>query len=1026
MYTRFLHIFLFLSVAFAMGGQEYQKKNFKVYLTKDGLSYNKINTIIQDAYGYIWIGTEKGLNRFDGSTFQQFYSDSVPESLPEDRVFNFRWIDNENLGTLTASGLNIINTKTLKMRNLMVPEDSSRHIANLNRVYDVLADKNRNIFISTSSGFYHFHQDQLVFRYDHAPGKNGVPGFGWDLAAYRDGTILLSTTLGLYIYNINKKDLHQLNDKDDPFLHLFITPGKTFRFTHTNEKHFSISKRGQREIALFDIQNKIKLTIQGPDSFGEKWEHLGQLFRLNDTLIAAMSTASGFFLVRHHKETNSWILDTTHYFENDYCTNLLLDKNNRLWVATTDGLYKQDKPGRSIQHIRLPSDGPSYSKTITGLAVANNKLFVATAAQGIYVFDRDSLGLSHHMLDKVRPSFITTLLKINEDSLLATNSSNIIDTRKLAFTKLLQEKDGSKPTRIQTVLNDSRDRIYFTKNMVDTLYFKDPWEKSFSSVRIPALKKIRSAIQIAEDIEGNLWLGGQGLVRLNKTTKELDLFLDSFPAIKAQRKDLSSNLVFDRNGKIYFGVENDGLIIYDVKQKKISQVTRQNGLPDNTIEALYLHENKTLWIATENGLASYELTNGLISAFGASDGMPTDATRCNALYYDSVDRQLYAAFTPNIIRFDPLKLEKNKTPPHFFIERIDISGKDAVYHPAGTVTVPYKNNSVIVNLTAINYEDASQQQFAYRILKDGNENWQELGSQNKIFFNNLAVGKNKLQIKVYIRNHSWPEQINEILLIVKPPFWKTIWFYLIVVLLIAATLFYLHRLRIKQLTQKANIDKQLAQSEMKALHAQMNPHFIFNCLNSIREMILNNENEQASLFLSKFARLIRITLNQSAKQFVSLTDTIDYLERYIEMEKIRSSQFTYTIAVGADLNPDDILMPPMLIQPLIENAIWHGAPHKKSMNINISFHKNNQQLICKIEDNGIGIDESLKKKEGVTDEQSVGIANIRQRIELLNEKYSLQSTIRIEDKSNLATRNGTGTIVTLHLPIKTNENLWTT
>ena len=190
-------------------------------------------------------------------------------------------------------------------------------------------------------------------------------------------------------------------------------------------------------------------------------------------------------------------------------------------------------------------------------------------------------------------------------------------------------------------------------------------------------------------------------------------------------------------------------------------------------------------------------------------------------------------------------------------------------------------------------------------------------------------------------------------------------------------------------------------------------------------MILNNENEQASLYLSKFARLIRITLNESSKQFVSLSDTIDYLERYIEMEKIRSSHFTYTIDIAKDLNPVEIMVPPMLIQPFIENAIWHGSSHKKNMDIHISFSKKGNELICVIDDNGVGIEASLKRKEKPAHEPSVGIANIKQRISLLNEKYKLQSTITIIDKLTLPEKNSTGTIVTLHLPIKTNESLWT-
>jgi sensor histidine kinase YesM len=143
------------------------------------------------------------------------------------------------------------------------------------------------------------------------------------------------------------------------------------------------------------------------------------------------------------------------------------------------------------------------------------------------------------------------------------------------------------------------------------------------------------------------------------------------------------------------------------------------------------------------------------------------------------------------------------------------------------------------------------------------------------------------------------------------------------------------------------------------------------------------------------------------------------------MESIRNNQFNYKIDVANELNVHDMMVPPMLIQPFIENAIWHGSSQKKNITIEISFKQQGNQLICIVEDDGIGIEESLKQKNDITHEPSIGIDNIKQRIELLNEKYNLQSAIQIKDKLTLSPANGTGTIVTLHLPIKTNENLWT-
>jgi LytS/YehU family sensor histidine kinase len=186
---------------------------------------------------------------------------------------------------------------------------------------------------------------------------------------------------------------------------------------------------------------------------------------------------------------------------------------------------------------------------------------------------------------------------------------------------------------------------------------------------------------------------------------------------------------------------------------------------------------------------------------------------------------------------------------------------------------------------------------------------------------------------------------------------------------------------------------------------------------------LNNENKEASHYLSKFAHLMRITLDQSSQAFVTLRGTLDYLHRYIEMEQIRNAHFTCTIDVDKTLDTNETVLPPMLIQPFIENAIWHGtAGSHRNININVEFKKQNNQLVCTIDDNGIGIKQSLENKsEEVNGHHSVGIANIKNRIHLLNEEYKLQSSVTIEDKNKVRGNHETGTLITLWLPLEIAE-----
>lgn len=1012
MIQRFGNIVLGFLVATAIHGQNSNGHLFSVYRTKDGLSNNYVNAITQDAFGYIWIGTKKGLNRFDGLNFRHFYSDSLINSLPEDRVFDLKWINDRELGVLTNTGLHIINTVNLEMRNLVIPADSAGRLPVVNQIFDIEADKNENLFLSTIGGFYHFNKKkELVFRYD-----SKSPRFGLDIISVNENTLLVSTHEGLYIYNIKGKDLHALSAEDDPFFHLIAHPKQRLRLIYAAKDFIGVSYIGKTEYALFDIVHKNKQIITPPASISSNSGVINEFYHVNDSTIAVACEGIGIYMLHLNHQTRSWAADSLAYFKNDFCTALMVDRNGRTWIGATNGLYKLNKTGARVKQAQLPGGEFSIGRTITGLAGNNNSVLAGTLTDGLYIFDRDSLSFSRHITDP--KNLITQLLPVNQDTIISAGKGFLINTQTLQHSRFATP-DARPNSFVRTVFKDSQNSIYFTYNNSDTLYFKPYGDKLFEAIHLPGLGNIEPLQGMTEDNAHNIWIAGRGLIRFNRNLKKIDFRLDSFPYIKTGRKEIGSNMVFDSNNRIYFGVPENGLVIYDIQNKTSSLLTRFDGLPDNTVRSLYLHNNKTLWIATEGGLANYDLNEKRLASFGVSDGMPAEINTCNVLYYDDRDHILYAGCSPFVIGFDPLVLRKNQLPPLFFIESIDVTETKSLYHPANIVTVPYSNNSVIVNMAAINFEDAGQQQFAYRIVKNGEEKWRELGTQRRIFFNDLPVGKYKVQVKVYIRNQSWPDQVKEFTLVVQPPFWKTIWFYLAIICLAALLLYYLYRQRIKQITHKVNLDKLMAQTEMKALHSQMNPHFIFNCLNSIREMILNNETKQASHYLNKFAQLIRITLNQSLKSFVSLNDTIDYLQRYLEMEKIRATNFTHSIRVDETLTQSDILLPPMLIQPFIENAIWHGvASLDQPMKIDIRFEKEHEQLLCVIEDDGIGIETSLSQKETQLGHQSVGIENIKQRIKVLNEKYNLKSTVTIEDKSSLSSANGTGTIVKLRLPLK--------
>jgi LytS/YehU family sensor histidine kinase len=214
--------------------------------------------------------------------------------------------------------------------------------------------------------------------------------------------------------------------------------------------------------------------------------------------------------------------------------------------------------------------------------------------------------------------------------------------------------------------------------------------------------------------------------------------------------------------------------------------------------------------------------------------------------------------------------------------------------------------------------------------------------------------------------------------------------------------------------------QQMADIEMQALRAQMNPHFIFNCLNSINRYIVKSDQATASLYLTRFAKLIRLILDNSNSKTVTLTNELEALRLYIEMEMIRfEKQFTYDITVDEEVYPDHVYVPPLIIQPYVENAIWHGLLHKEAaghLHIHIT-RKAATLLECSIEDNGVGRERAreLKSKSASTS-KSLGMKLTESRLALLNKHSNWGASVDIIDLKDEAGLPS-GTRVILKIPV---------
>jgi LytS/YehU family sensor histidine kinase len=255
---------------------------------------------------------------------------------------------------------------------------------------------------------------------------------------------------------------------------------------------------------------------------------------------------------------------------------------------------------------------------------------------------------------------------------------------------------------------------------------------------------------------------------------------------------------------------------------------------------------------------------------------------------------------------------------------------------------------------------------------------------------------------------------------ITPAYYKTVWFWALIIALILAAGFYIIRNRFlrqqRQYQKEQSLNNKIIELEQQALKAQMNPHFIFNCLTAVQHFVNREDLYSANMYLSNFAKLIRKTLDLSGEQYISLDKEVAYLQNYVQLEKMRfQEKFQYTIDVAEDIDQYSVQIPPMLLQPIIENAIRHGLRNKETDTglLKITFTQRGDKIICTIDDNGVGMKKAKELKTTMHVEyQSKGMSLTQSRIQAINMISDKKITIEIKDKYDNNEAAGTLFILT--------------
>jgi len=651
------------------------------------------------------------------------------------------------------------------------------------------------------------------------------------------------------------------------------------------------------------------------------------------------------------------------------------------------------------------------------------------------------------------------LTKLNDGSLYKPNKYDIIINKQFtALNTILTDKEGNIwvgcNTGIFKIVKNSDEIRYFDlegSNFTSFLFntsgelYANCWDILFVYPEIETSYHFSVFNSYEDKSPININKAKIHNGRLYFSSRDYGLFIsdsNSFYSSYFNKSIVSNSIVdfcFDSKGNIILGSTNGNIYIANYTNDSlniIGTINKDNGISGQIIRFLTCTHNNLLLVGTNTGLNCIDLNKYYISGSIANIVLDkfSGFTDFSGNVGHVVNNKLLIGTTNQFIRFnlEALKNTRNNI-SNLYVKKIEINEKELNLNTIKTLNpwtnipysdfkLPFYKNSIIFYFDLIKYIRSDKTFIGYK-LENQVTVMESQTMDGKIVFQNLKPGNYRLRINTD-SNNEVPEQEFFIPFSVEKPLWLKWWFLAILIISISAIIWLMikqYSKYIKKQEQKRiDIAEKITEFELKALRAQMNPHFIFNAINSIQNYMLDNNVDMALNYLSDFAKLIRLTLDNVSKKEIPVEQELNYLKYYINLEQMRFDKNIETeIILPPDYDYNKVLIPPMILQPFVENAIKHGFIHKKTGGlIKLHFEINTNNILkCIIEDNGIGRVKAKELNKNTKTHQSKGIFITNERFALLNQTrqrkgYQIK-TIDLYDNNNQAS----GTRVEIYIPL---------
>ncbi|MFN4000382.1 sensor histidine kinase [Algoriphagus sp.] len=962
-------VYLFFSTLFFFEIDSFSQSDqffIRSIAIQEGLPTKTVYDLAVSSKGHLYLGTNSGIFRYNGKTFRKIQSDASIDT-------NFDNIIEDESGKIWCKNLanQVFFIKNDTLRLVPALQESLSKTGNLRQ----FAIHRQKLYLASGNSFFSFdpESDQTVFIESS------------------------DASLGLF--------LSVFEDKDSSLYYF---------------------KRGK----VKDIERGGIAPADPSWLFSEGAILSNELFALDRTLNGKIYSLSN----QKQIETPAIPANTNLYFPRV--------AGEELWICSSSGLFRYSKETKQVDQVIL--NGVRASDVVEDFS---GNIWISTLDHGLKMIASENISFT----DANENNFPNTkFLSLFKDEILGvfagTNSGKVLwmDTN----GSLVREFDSKNNSEVLFVFPDVKNsRVFYSQGYFDLEgknhpnYFGRGITLDDSNNYLIANNFLHGLFSQSLKDTASISFGGRfnvvpfsqhnfPLLRISEragravhfskfhqlyyfaTVDGLMIYDQEGEHSQLLSKDgnpiLVNSMREDSQGNLWIGTQQNGLLKVNGREL-VEQYRSESGLESNLVRKVLVRDN-LIWMITDVGIFTLDSKTGKASRNQVSDYFRT------ILVYDLIQNgnEIWFGTSQGILKYAPDK-ELNIPSPILELEKTTANGE--LWQ--GKLQFPHQVRNLVFDFEVIHLSGMGGQELEYILSGNGGKNdWISVQSPDfQISFPALSPGNYSLKVRANV-NQSISEVI-EIPFKVDGPFWLSWWFFILTILFFGVLVFvYLEKYK-RRLRRRQVFREKLLSSQLTALQSQMNPHFLFNVLNAVQGYIYSNQKASAADYLGKFSQLLRKTLDQSDRQFLTLEEELSLIRLYVELELVRFEDgFEFLLDLEDNIDIREIKIPSLIIQPFVENAIKHGLLHQngaKCLSIKIATKPNHDSLLIVIEDNGIGREASKEINSKRIGHQSFAIKSIDSRMELLRELFGKEITYSILD---LIDQSGkpSGTLVSLTLP----------